>query len=492
MIVDDEMLARIGIQSMLDGVDEIKVEQIFASGEEALEYLKIHPIDILITDIEMSGMEGLELIHELRKFNSEIGIIILSCHDNFQYAQEAIEVGADSYQLKHEISPEALCQEISLIYKKKAKTSKRMETVKKNFHSEIYEDRIYTIGVLRLLGEDIKAETIADRTIDKSMVIYLFEELVSKYSMGTLMAPLKRDIFIIFQFDKELSETEREEKLSLHLAHLKKHVEQYMNQHLIIGVSREFNRLNEIPSCYKEALQAMNLSFYRDSEFIFKGEIAESNTIPTIQFSSDGFLDDDGIELFEIELTEFLKQCERKRIDSEIVKQMFIQEISVLMYKILYAYRLDKEITQKWSPQYKYVPIIMKAENVFVLKNELLTIMKQLREDLLYQLRKDEMNSALQFIYENLESKLSLADIATMNCMSIPSFCKKFKERTGKTFIQYVNEQKIARVKKYLMNRNYSLGEIAEMTGFSNENYMIRVFKKITGTTIKDYRNELN
>lgn len=56
------------------------------------------------------------------------------------------------------------------------------------------------------------------------------------------------------------------------------------------------------------------------------------------------------------------------------------------------------------------------------------------------------------------------------------------------TLIQYINLKKVEQVRLYLKNEDYTLGQIAEMAGFCNENYMIRVFKKITGQTITDFR----
>ena len=58
--------------------------------------------------------------------------------------------------------------------------------------------------------------------------------------------------------------------------------------------------------------------------------------------------------------------------------------------------------------------------------------------------------------------------------------------------IQYINLKKIEKVKEYLRHPEYTLGEIADLTGFSNENYMVRVFKKTTGSTITDYRKQIN
>ena len=102
----------------------------------------------------------------------------------------------------------------------------------------------------------------------------------------------------------------------------------------------------------------------------------------------------------------------------------------------------------------------------------------------------DEIERAMDYIEEHPEQNLTLAEIAGNSNMSVPNFCKKFKARTGKTLVQYVNERKVESVKEYLCDNTLSLSEIAEKTGFSNENYMVRVFKKVTGMTVTDYRRQ--
>ena len=104
IIVDDELLASIGIRSLIDGKEEISVSGVFNTPEEAVAFLRENIVDIVITDIEMSDMSGLDFIQIIREEDFAAGIIILSCHDEFSYAQEAISRGTDSYLLKHNVS----------------------------------------------------------------------------------------------------------------------------------------------------------------------------------------------------------------------------------------------------------------------------------------------------------------------------------------------------------------------------------------------------
>ena len=83
---------------------------------DALGYLRgENQVDIVITDIEMPDMDGLAFIKAVREENLCAGIIIVSCHDNFSYAREALELGADSYILKQEVTEEKLNEVIEKI-----------------------------------------------------------------------------------------------------------------------------------------------------------------------------------------------------------------------------------------------------------------------------------------------------------------------------------------------------------------------------------------
>ena len=121
-------------------------------------------------------------------------------------------------------------------------------------------------------------------------------------------------------------------------------------------------------------------------------------------------------------------------------------------------------------------------------------VLKKQAEEFQKEAQRESIQNPMQemfdYIEQHLEEKLALSELADMSCMSIPSFCKKFKEQTGKTVTQYLNDKRIESAKVLLREQKYSLEEIAEMTGFSNSNYLLRVFKKTTGCTIGEYRRK--
>lgn len=100
IVVDDEPKIRHGISKILSKNQEYKVCGVFEDAKSALDYLELECADVIITDIRMPDISGLELIQKIRKNNSDIEIIILSGYSDFSYAQKAIEYGVFMYLTK--------------------------------------------------------------------------------------------------------------------------------------------------------------------------------------------------------------------------------------------------------------------------------------------------------------------------------------------------------------------------------------------------------
>lgn len=101
VVIDDEPKVRNGLNRVFKGRynDEIDILT-FANAIEALEYLDTNPVDIIITDIKMPKISGLDMIEKIREKNNEVEIIILSGYSNFEYAQKAIELNVKKYLTK--------------------------------------------------------------------------------------------------------------------------------------------------------------------------------------------------------------------------------------------------------------------------------------------------------------------------------------------------------------------------------------------------------
>ena len=487
IIVDDEILARIGIQSLLENMEDIRVAGTFGDAMDALEFLKNTLVDIVITDIEMPGLNGLEFIRKIREDNLAEGIIILSCYDRFEYAREAISLGTDGYILKHDISRENIERELRDVAKK---ISGRKEKSRREESPEpISEDdqTLMTVGVIKAEDRREGSEDIHGR-----MAVHLLDEIVSHYKMGYLMDSVKRDSFVIFRFSGEPSESQRRKLLDGYAEVIEKNIFQYTNRRVYLGISGSFFGTQRIPAAYEEAERGAELRFYQEKRTVFYAEdILWQEDAPELIFSETEFVSERGAEIFAEELRRYLAVCRERRVRVKAVQETPVQSVSTFVLNVLISAVRDKEAMAGWRSRYSFVEIISGADTCSLLEQRVLEQMKLFHRGIRQWLETDEMGGIFSYIDQHIDGRMTLEDLAELQRMSVSAFSKKFKEKTSMTPVQYINQKKVDKVKEYLKTQEYTLGEIAELTGFSNENYMVRVFKKITGETITDFRKKL-
>lgn len=493
IIVDDEILSRIGLQSFLDGKEEIVVSGIFGEAQEALQFLEENMVDVVLTDIEMSEIDGLEFIQQIRQRHLAKGVIIVSCHDDFSYAQRAISLGTDSYILKHSVTEKALIEEVKKVYEKTAGRENHKKQAAENLpdlHEEnkIQHQCVYRIGVFQL---DYRENTVAvhEQSMSRDMLVHLLEEIVNRYQMGTLFAPYNREIFIMFQQDKTLPERERRKTLDNWLRLLEKNISQYLTETLILGLSMEFTALPETREQYQKAVLAAEQHFFHEEENLFFYRQVTGSSVLGI-FSTKNFLSEEWMEGFEKELTEWLSQAGAQQLSVTVAKNMLLQNIQQMVHYILSEYHFTDKFQEKWSQMPELFADIGGAGSSKELKEKVLQNIENFRAAALGEGVGNPLMEVMNYIDENLNGKLTLPELAQRGCMSVPSFCKKFKEQTGMTVTQYINDKRIEYAAALLKQSRYSLEEVAEMAGFSNANYLLRVFKKSTGKTIGQYRKQ--
>ena len=102
----------------------------------------------------------------------------------------------------------------------------------------------------------------------------------------------------------------------------------------------------------------------------------------------------------------------------------------------------------------------------------------------------DRLNKVYEYVVENFYTTITLEKAASLASLSVSAFCRYFKIRTHKTFVQFLNEIRIAQACRLLMDENRSVAEVCYISGFNNISYFIRQFKKITGFTPLNYKKK--
>ena len=193
---------------------------------------------------------------------------------------------------------------------------------------------------------------------------------------------------------------------------------------------------------------------------------------------------------FVKELERVLSTAAMEKWNIALLKNQLVQNVGILLYTVTTEFNVGEQFEHEWNSDQTLVQSISAAASIAEMKQVIISIVYRFRSDCTDEIDRDELASAFSYIEQHLSEKITLNDLTDLCHMSAPSFCKKFKERTGKTLVQYLNTRRIEKAKGLMKNRKYSLWDISEMTGFSNANYMIRVFKKITEQTVSEYRRQ--
>jgi len=108
LLADDHVMFRRGIKRIVDESDDLKIVGEVGNGLELLEFLKNRPVDMVILDISMPGMRGIEATREVKVIRPDIKVLILTMHNNTEYVQHSIKAGADGYLIKENSDTELL------------------------------------------------------------------------------------------------------------------------------------------------------------------------------------------------------------------------------------------------------------------------------------------------------------------------------------------------------------------------------------------------
>lgn len=409
MIVDDEMLARIGMKSLIAWNNNgFELVGEYENGKLALEAARTIKPDIIITDIKMPQLSGIELIRNLKQEGFNIKYIILSSYDDFIYVKEAMKLGAEDYILKLEMEPDILlnllkktAEKIELECNKNSSYRKiDLNILKDNFIKDLLIGNVVETGEI---VENLKQLNLClpekqlfvlyikiintssylhyneqDLSIMNYSIINILDEIIMNYGTGYACEIRGWEYSIILSFRLALENHEKEpdilkEKLIKNIEEL---LADLLNLKVRIGVSTIFNEYNKMNIGFKEALNS-----YSKHEYIGN-------------------------------------------------------------------YNL-------------------KSENRMIIIN------------------------AKEYIKKNIDKDISLEKLAFFLGLSPNYFSSIFSKETGESYIQYLINQRIELAKILLEENSYKIYDIAKRVGYPNAHYFSRIFKKITGVTPQEYKENL-
>lgn len=510
LIVDDEKMIRNGIKTILPW-EKIGVDTVFtaASASEAIAIIEQEQPDIMLTDICMTEVSGLELIEQINKANSKIKIIVLTGYDNFEYVQKCCRMQVEDFFLKP-ADEEELTQAIRKIVLK-------LDEEKDEVKNQILISRTIGMseqvklesGMRNLVHGNTKAEELCEllevydysiqnpaqiavivpmlvaedeweehHTLLSLSVKNLCMELLDARRQGITFEDHDGKIVLALFESKEFDEVmDRVEQL-------RNLLEDEYNLSPKIVVGSIANHFDELSISYNDALYLLNnsqdefgqiiLSKYSERRLhMFHETLAE---LKRIMIANLGNIDKI-MKAFDT----FVKATDSYNLSNSMVTRTCFDLAGALYFA--YINETGESVDSKLNALLSSL-VSSSREEACRFTRSFVEQMFRKEEESTHEI----VNTAKRYINDHLAEDLSVSDIAAQMFITPNYFSRLFKKVTTEGCNEYIVRKRIEKAKSLLQTTTIKTGQIALMVGYRDTNYFSLAFKKETGMSPTAYR----
>jgi len=535
LIVEDEQLTREGLAELIDWESiGIRVDGLAANGLEAVQRLASQPADLLLTDIRMPLMDGLQLIEEVRRRDWPTTCILLSGYGDFEYAQKAMRLGVKDYLVKP-CSPEdvrGLFARVAESLREERRRSDRLKGIESQLHASVphaksevlrqwlhhppvvTEDRRLQLQQLRMsiafeyplvLAVRIdhrSLEPYDERKADVKLVTFAASNIMKETLEQALMQPIE----IVQEQDALVAVANgmfewMEEKVAAGAAKLKENLQRYLRLSIGIGVSDPKPTLNELHEAFREAMEALELRFFLGASVVYRrdaerhkrsalpGRLRQAEMLRIEQAALEHLRVGLFAELLndtEAWLTAFQGEYAQSR------EEIHGQTIAFLSRMLQTAAEIAPPGTDVDADPVRIREQVHGVDTSEELNGIVYRYIRSVVEAL--QSRKPmkrKVQQALDYIAEHYnESGMSLAGAANALFVSSAYLSALFKQELGVNFLDYVHQYRIERAKALLQSTDLKIQAVAREAGYFDEAHFTKTFKKWTGMLPSQYKKE--
>ncbi|MBD0382477.1 response regulator [Paenibacillus sedimenti] len=534
LIVDDEVHV---VERLFSTIQwgSVGVEQVYKaySGMEALEMLEQISIDIVITDIQMPGISGLQLIDEINRRWPKTKCILLSGYSDFNYAKEAILQGTEDYLLKP-VTEEDLLSTVSRV---KDKLQREWEEVvsRQRLSYTLKENLPLLRG--NLLNDLLQGRKISDQSLREKMqmlelmdyhdhafaimMIRLESEFLEydigrlslmEYAIGNMVEELfgekfdswhakdAHDYLVFVMKGKGLRDAPDKEEtawLERTASVLQSAVKNYLKGKISILVSNWGQFPNDMNGLYNRSLSAFRKRIGNEHELFMRlGDEQAATELTALQRlyeppTLNHLLEAARWEDTEEKLSVIFDEMEAKYSESqEHLLEVYFSVASAFAY---IAHKNGRQLHQLIGADYDRMTEGIPFRTVNQLREWSVRALQRMKEDM-DQERKDSrvslINEIRSFIEQNLASDVSLQSIADHVYLHPVYVSKIYKLETGDNLSDYVNRLRMDKAAYLLKHSQDKIYEIATQLGYQRPHSFNHAFKKHYGMTPQEYRDQ--
>lgn len=520
IIVDDDFLVRSYLKQ-LEAWEKagFEIAADVRDGEEALKAVEELQPDVVVTDISMPLMDGIELIRHLREGRQNPYIIVLSCHDDFEYVKEAMRLGANEYVLKNTLNEETL-------YDMLKKATQQMEGMQKQARKENQNQRLIKMGSQALkfhyfngiLAGSLTGEEKEEKRMEAGITgKYVNSAVIStfipgwaglraerpaleleQYSQGFLQrlteqlellpGPESRYVEVVYLGEGvfccflDMSDMRRTSLMKQRLTSAASACFQCCRDeafNFAVGVSSICFGEEGIRQAYQQAREMMKLSFYEAGEILyFDGQPAASGELPA---SAMQFLNQ------VQELADGRRYDEMESAFDQVVKD-FRKDLTDSHQVMHWLKEVNQKLGIEKTPEF-YGGIVR--------VDQLLEVCREYRMVLASENRRDipdgvsaVVRRVIDYLHIHYRESIGLTEAAEDVGLNSAYLSYLFKQEVGVGFSNYLLDIRIENAKVLLENTNSKIKDVASEAGFNDYHYFSKAFKKQTGYSPADYRRE--
>ena len=514
MIVDDELIVRNGLKFIIETEfsDVLKIVAIAKTGREAIELFEQERPLIVLMDIQIPGINGIEAIKEIKNINPKIKSVIISAYEQFEYAKQALDIKVYDYLLKP-ITKDKLKTVLNKII---LEIEKEKELKRKEIDIKEKLDKTTSILEYGYINSIIMnthfTEEIEDyhnllnirKDYGYIMIIEFQEEVILadlesrirnsiKYKCKAVVGPLMGNHIIISVHEDENISNSDQKKNIIHLAkEIQRNLRNILNADIKIGIGSCY-KINNFNSSYQEAIKALRLTEKRSvvhiEDAVESFELKDLSTYIHLKNDEEAIVNsikEGNTCEVERKMKNFFDKIYKGYGNNEKAIKNIIMELMVLIR--MTAYR--EGVISEECNQATYMDDLKNLKEQHNLKNWCIAEAKKTTEAI--KLKKENNTSGLiseakDYIKQNYNEELHLKDVAMAICISPQYLSKIFKDEVGVNFIDYLTTVRIEEAKKMLKEQNISIKEICFKIGYNDPNYFSRLFKKIVGVSPTEY-----
>jgi two-component system response regulator YesN len=494
------------------------------NGVEALELMETQTFDLLLCDIRMPVMDGLELVRHIREKEMACDIIMLSGYQDFAYTRTAIQFGVNDYILKP-IPYDELTGVIARVMSSQRSKQKQLQEEKQKLgrmidlasekilydiimdYTDVTADNWLLTGdeqqlkqqqfVLIVLDLDVSSEKTRDwrdwsdkeRKLWNFAVCNVLREKLQQNGLHHAVIQIRDGEWCV------LIEIEKTAEFDLSLINgwadmLLTAIKSHVKLSLFAGIYREFAAVADLSHAYKQVQQGMQITPEHDSIAIYPSDQQKSSQADQAFWETAE------------KIIGAVKRGDTKAVDSELnsitellqrMNEPSLNRVKPLLhFFVLHLMREMKEMGVFTREQEDM--LWRRLDRRFGIK-DLLSVIRQVTnavsEKSMDKKKQSErsMTEAKAFLDRNLYRDLSVEETATHVGLSTSYFSLLFKQTFGETFIEYVTRQRMERAKAMLADTPKSVAQIAKEVGYAERRYFTKVFMKYTGENPTDFRS---